>query len=50
MERPDEYMAVRQQWERKEISARGAVRKLGITHNTILRWENKQIGENSTEN
>ena len=38
MERPPEYEKLKAQWERGEISARGAAKQLGITHRTFLLW------------
>lgn len=38
MERPLEYEKLKAQWERGEISARGAAKQLGITHRTFLLW------------
>lgn len=38
MERPLEYEKLKTQWERGEISARGAAKQLGITHRTFLLW------------
>ena len=35
---PREFSAVRQAWLKKEISAREAARRLGVTHKTFLRW------------
>lgn len=37
-ERPEEFAAVYQAWQRKEISAREAARRLDVTHKTFLRW------------
>lgn len=37
-ERPDEFHGIVQMWRRKEISAREAARRLGISHKTFLRW------------
>lgn len=36
--RPQGYEALRLAWKRREISAREAARKLGVTHRTFLRW------------
>ena len=41
MERPTEFKTLRIQWENKEISARDAAKRLGITHSTFLRWAKK---------
>jgi len=38
MERPDNFPEVLTAWERGEISAREAGRRLGITHKTFLEW------------
>lgn len=38
MERPSNYESCRQSWERREISAREAARRLNISHRTFLRW------------
>lgn len=38
MERPREYMRLKEQWKRGEISARSAASQLGITHRTFLLW------------
>lgn len=38
MERPSNYESCRQAWERGEISAREAARRLDISHRTFLRW------------
>lgn len=38
MERPRDYESCRQAWERGEISAREAARRLDISHRTFLRW------------
>lgn len=38
MERPAEYEYIKEQWQRKELSARAAAKQLGITHGTFLRW------------
>ena len=35
---PEEFPAVHQAWLKKEISAREAARRLGVTHKTFLRW------------
>lgn len=36
--RPEAFEVLREAWERGEISAREAARRLGITHRTFLRW------------
>ena len=38
MERPELFTEVRKAWKRREISAREAARRLGITHKTFLAW------------
>lgn len=38
MEKPSDYESCRQAWERGEISAREAARRLDISHRTFLRW------------
>ena len=38
MEKPDNYEACRQAWEKGEISAREAARRLHVAHTTFLRW------------
>lgn len=46
MKRPAEFAALKAQWEKGEISAREAARRLNITHRTFLRWakdEKKQV-------
>ena len=35
---PEEFPTVHQAWLKKEISAREAARRLGVTHKTFLRW------------
>ena len=35
---PKEFPAAHQAWLQKEISAREAARRLGVTHKTFLRW------------
>lgn len=37
-ERPTEFLALKASWERGEISARGAAKRLGITHMTFKSW------------
>ena len=36
--RPEEYDAVKMLWEKEEISAREAARRLEVTHRTFLNW------------
>ena len=38
MERPPTFPAVHQAWLNNEISARGAAKRLGVTHPTFLAW------------
>ena len=38
MEKPSNYEACRQAWEKGEISAREAARQLHVSHKTFLRW------------
>ena len=38
MEKPEGYEALREQWERKEISARKAAEALGVSTPTFLKW------------
>lgn len=44
MERPKEYKNLKEQWQKGEVSARGAARQLGITHRTFLLWVNEDVG------
>lgn len=41
MERPEEYPALRRQWQEGQISAREAARRLHISHRTFLLWANE---------
>ena len=41
MERPLEYMRLKEQWLQGKISARSAAKQLGITHRTFLLWVNE---------
>lgn len=41
MERPQEYELLKKQWQQGKISARNAVRQLGVTHRTFLLWANE---------
>lgn len=43
MERPKEYKKLKEQWQKGEISARGAAKQLEITHRTFLLWVNEDI-------
>ena len=38
LEKPEDFPAVQTAWQKKEISAREAARRLGVTHKTFLRW------------
>ena len=38
LEKPEDFPAVQVAWQKKEISAREAARRLGVTHKTFLRW------------
>ena len=38
IERPERFVVLKSQWEKREISARMAAKQLGITHSTFLRW------------
>ena len=38
LEKPEDFPAVHQAWQKKEISAREAARRLSVTHKTFLRW------------
>ena len=38
MKRPDSFITMREAWEKGELSAREAARRLGISHKTFLRW------------
>ena len=38
MERPDMFLEVKEAWERGEISAREAGRRLGVHYTTFLKW------------
>ena len=42
-ERPPAFESVRAAWERGEISARSAARKLGITHQTFINWAKEAV-------
>lgn len=44
MERPETYDILKKQWTEKQISARAAAKRLGITHSTFLRWINEENG------
>ena len=47
MQRPDSFYAVYSEWEKGEISARAAAKKLNISHPTFLRWS-KEPGNECT--
>lgn len=36
--RPSNYAEIKEAWEQGSISARGASKLLGVTHNTFLKW------------
>lgn len=38
LEKPEDFPAVQIAWQKKEISAREAARRLSVTHKTFLRW------------
>ena len=38
MEKPEGYKEAAELWRKKEISAREAARRIGVTHKTFLRW------------
>lgn len=42
MERPDDYFHIKTAWQREEISARAAARRLGVCHKTFLRWVSEE--------
>lgn len=44
MVRPASFAILKEQWEKKQISARAAAKQLGITHSTFLRWVNEDNG------
>jgi DNA invertase Pin-like site-specific DNA recombinase len=50
MERPQEYVKLRDDWLAGNVSARFAARQLGVTHKTFLTWvgEVNTFGEKST--
>ena len=41
MERPPEFEQLKAQWKNREISARAAAKRLGITHRTFITWANE---------
>lgn len=40
--RPESFAAVREKWERGELSARNAARVLGVSHQTFLMWAREE--------
>ena len=42
-EKPPEYHAVLEAWRRKELSARTAAARLGVTHKTFQKWASKDV-------
>ena len=48
MDRPEEYEALRQAWERGECSGRAAAKALNVSPKTFLRWARENIDEKST--
>lgn len=38
LEKPEDFPSVQIAWQKKEISAREAARRLSVTHKTFLRW------------
>lgn len=44
MERPPEYLMLKEQWQDGIISAREAARRLDISHRTFLLWANENPG------
>ena len=49
MERPLEFYELAEKWNKKEISARVAAKRLGISHNTFIRWCGEENGQKSTD-
>ncbi len=47
MEKPDQFQEIYEMWLRNEISARGAGKKLGVSHGTFLKWV-KEWNENKS--
>lgn len=41
-EKPDEYPAVHELWQRGAVSARNAASRLGVSHKTFLKWTNEE--------
>lgn len=44
MERSEEFELLKKQWQLREISAREAAKRLGVTHKTFLTWVREQGG------
>ena len=42
-EKPPEYPTVLEAWERKELSARAAAERLGVTHKTFQKWAEQDV-------
>ena len=38
------FVFLKEQWEKKQISARKVAKQLGVIRSTFLRWENEDIG------
>ena len=45
IEKPDEYEALREQWENSEVSARKAAVALGVSTPTFLKWVRESVDE-----
>lgn len=45
MERGAEFEALKQQWQRGEVSLREAGRRLGVTHQTFKKWVEEDHSE-----
>lgn len=39
---PEEFFALREMWYRSEVSSRAAAHRLGISHDTFIRWAKEQ--------
>lgn len=39
---PEEFFALQEMWYRSEVSSRAAARRLGISHDTFIRWAKEQ--------
>ena len=48
-ERPLNFDEMCTKWCKNEISARTAAKRLGISHNTFIRWSKEEIGQKSTD-